>query len=288
MCLKALFTTSLALSHLNDIQGTLFPTLLRLLFSAGEEKKGPAEFATRGIIISLLFIYISNSPTNEATSRAHRILLYLRDPAPKEGERPPGFIDRMRTPRPYKIWCKEVSDVTKEVFWIFLHHLNVIPYPPLPDSSTSYAVMHYPAVRPPVAAAPYVGGVEWEATTYLATHLDLLNGLIAYLPTLEERNSLRTELRDSGFEKVMGGSLRTCKEKLYGWVHAGLITWVGAARDDGWACSDVREGPKRDEIKVRARSSPKKKDVVPKLEVSKLGVGELKLEVGGLADDEWI
>ncbi|MCJ1284361.1 hypothetical protein MMC26_003692 [Xylographa opegraphella] len=288
MCLKALFTTSLALSQLDDIQRSLFPTLLRLLFSAGEEKKGPAEFSTRGIIISLLFIYISNRPAHETAARAYTILSYLRDPVPKEEERPPGFIDQMRTARPYKIWCKEVSDVTKEVFWIFLHHLNVIPYPPLPDSSASYQIAHYPKARPPVAAAPYVGGVEWEATTYLATHLDLLNGLIASLPTLEERNSLRTELRDSGFEKVMGGSLRTCKEKFYGGVHAGLITWVGAAREDGWACSEVREGPKRDEVRARARSSPKKKDLAPKLEVSKLEVGELKLEVGGFTDDGWM
>ncbi|MCJ1396167.1 hypothetical protein MMC18_009056 [Xylographa bjoerkii] len=288
MCLKALFTTSLALSHLNDIQRSLFPTLLRLLFSAGEEKKGPAEFSTRGIIISLLFIYISNSPANETAFRARTILSYLRDPVPKEEERPPGFIDQMRTPRPYKIWCKEISDVTKEVFWIFLHHLNVIPYPPLPETSSSYSVAHYPTARPPVAAAPYVGGVEWEATTYLATHFDLLNGLIASLPTLEERNSLRTELRDSGFEKVMGGSLRTCKEKFYGGVHAGLITWVGAAREDGWACREVREGPKRDDVRVRAKSSPKKKDIAPKLEVPKLEVGELRLEVGGLADDGWM
>ncbi|MCJ1438372.1 hypothetical protein MMC27_007760 [Xylographa pallens] len=288
MCLKALFTTSLALSHLDDIQRSLFPTLLRLLFSAGEEKKGPAEFSTRGIIISLLFIYISNCPAHEAAFRARTILSYLRDPVPKEEERPPGFIDRMRTSRPYKIWCKEISDVTKEVFWIFLHHLNIIPYPPLPDPSTSYQIANYPTARPPVAAAPYVGGVEWEATTYLATHLDLLNVIMASLPTLEERNSLRTELRDSGFEKVMGGSLRTCKEKFYGGVHAGLITWVGGARMDGWACSEVREGPKRDEVRVRAKSSPKKKDLAPKLEVSKLEVGELKLEVGGFTDNGWI
>lgn len=288
MCLKALFTTTLALKRLEEIQRTLFPTLLRLLFSAGEEKKGPSEFATRSIIISLLFTYVSNSPPNEAPCRAHTILSYLRDPVPKDDERPPGFIDQMRRPRPYKIWCKEVTDVTKEVFWIFLHHLNVVPYPSPPGPSTPYSVAHFPAVRAPVAAAPYVGGVEWEATTYLATHLDLLNGLIAFLPSIDERNLLRMELRDSGFEKVMGGMLRTCKEKFYGGVHAGLGTWVGAAREDGWACNEVREGPQREDVKVKVKGSPKKKDLVPKLEVPNLESGELKLGGGGLMDDEWL
>ena len=44
----------------------------------------------------------------------------------------------------------------------------------------------------------------------------------------------------SGFEKVMAGSLRTCKEKFYGAVHDGLKTWVAAAIVDGWSVEDVR------------------------------------------------
>ena len=43
----------------------------------------------------------------------------------------------------------------------------------------------------------------------------------------------------------MGASLRTCKEKFYGAVHAGLMTWVGAAGEDGWEVGFVREGPGR-------------------------------------------
>jgi hypothetical protein len=271
-CLKALFTTSLALTHLSAVQPTLFPTLLRLLFSSGEEKKGPAEFSTRGIIFSLLFTYLSTAPPSELPIRARTLLSYLRDPTPKEECRPPGFIAEMHRPRPYKIWQKEISNVTKEVFWIFLHHLNVIPYPPPSDSfsTSTYAQLHFPTPRPPVPAAPYVGGVEWEATSYLATHLDLLNGLIASLPTLEERNKLREELRDSGFERVMGESLRTCKEKFYGSVHAGLQTWVGAAKADGWDCREVREGPRRDKRASGPRKKVTSKEEVPKLE---LGIG---------------
>ena len=71
--------------------------------------------------------------------------------------------------------------------------------------------------------------------------MDLLNGLIASLPTKQERNSLREDLRVSGFEKMLG-SLRLCKEKFYGCVHDGLRTWVAAAAEDGWDVKDVRQG----------------------------------------------
>lgn len=50
--MKGLCTTDLALEKLEEIESTLFPPLLAMLFD--EEHKGPSEFNTRGIIISLL------------------------------------------------------------------------------------------------------------------------------------------------------------------------------------------------------------------------------------------
>ena len=179
------------------------------------------------------------------------------------------------------MWHRELANVGKEVFWIFLHNLNVIPYPdpisPALEGSPTlpiYTATYFPAPRPPVPAAPYVGGVEWDATNYLAAHLDLLNGLIACLSTRQERNQLRQELRESGFEKVMGGTLRTCKEKFYGAVHTGLSTWVGAAREDGWDFVPVKDGPRREENRART-VSPKKKDreLAPRLEMPNLEFG---------------
>lgn len=147
-------------------------------------------------------------------------------------------------------------------------------------------------------AAPYIGGVEWDATTYVTAHLDLLNGLIASLPDVEARNSLRKELEASGFEKVMGGVLRTCKEKFYGGVHDGLKAWVAAAHEDGWQTRFVREGPSHEEIAeqaMRARSaSPRKKkgDEAPKLDAPKLEAPKLDLgfEMSGKGgdDDGWL
>ncbi|KAI9879567.1 MAG: hypothetical protein M1830_008101 [Pleopsidium flavum] len=270
LCLKALCTTGLALERLADIKATLFPALLGMLFD--EEKKGPSEFSTRGIVMSLLFSHLSTCSPSLLVSRTDTILSYLRDPAPPEEAQPVGFIASIYQPRPYRVWCKEIVNVTKEVFWIFLHHLNVVPITPTPTPSAThdYARLHFPRERPPVPAAPYVGGVEWEATNYLAAHLDLMNALIASLPTREERNRLRQELKVSGFEKCMGGSLRTCKEKFYGAVHDGLRTWVSAALEDGWDVRDVRNGPPREEVKYKTSPKKSKKEEPPKIEMPML------------------
>ncbi|RDW60446.1 uncharacterized protein DSM5745_10904 [Aspergillus mulundensis] len=270
LCLKALCTTSVALQRLTDIEGELFPALLSMLFD--KEKKGPSEFTTRGIITNLIFTQLSTAISAEdAAARTTRILSYLRDP-PEENQ-PLSFIANIYQSRPYRVWCKEISNVTKEVFWIFLHHLNVIPVVHSDQTSGTYHERHFPTPRPPVPAAPYVGGVEWDATNYLASHIDLVNGLIASLPTAEERNNLRNELRASGFEKVMGGTLRTCKEKFYSSVHDVLRTWVSAAVEDGWPHLAVREGPPRETVSPTRSpvKSPAKKgalnDLPPKLDL---------------------
>jgi hypothetical protein len=243
-----------------------------------EEKKGPSEFTTRNIISSLLFTYLKSAPLGERSARAKIILSYLRDPEPSESQRPVEFVLDMRRPRPYCVWGKEITNVTKEVFWIFLHNLNVIALPgsrhhvpvdgydsnnSAPSSASSrgsfdpgnahhvYMTKHFPRELPPVPAAPYVGGVEWDATNYLASHLDILNGILASLPTREERNVFREQLRVSGWEKCMGGTLRLCKEKFYGGVHAGLRCWVAAADEDGWDTRDVRCGPSVEKSPVK-------------------------------------
>jgi hypothetical protein len=286
-----------------------------------EEKKGPSEFTTRSIVTSLLFTYLKSAPLAERPHRAEVLLSYLRDPEPKEEERPVGFVLEMRRNRPYRVWCKEVVNVTKEVFWIFLHNLNVIALPSSPnklsymagnseqeartripsssvavaktvsadafDSRHAYAINHFPQELPPVPAAPYVGGVEWDATNYLASHLDLINGILSSLETKDQRNALREQLRVSGWETCMGATLRQCKEKFYGGVHAGLRGWVAAAFEDGWDVRDVRCGPPV-EVKSPSRKSPakqKKVEKVPRIEMPKLDFEFDKEERG---DDIWI
>lgn len=135
---------------------------------------------------------------------------------------------------------------------------------------------HFPTELPPVPAAPYVGGVEWDATNYLASHLDLINGILSSLPTRSERNALREQLRVSGWEKCMGGTLRLCKEKFYGGVHAGLRGWVAAAQEDGWGTGDVRCGVS---IEKKAPKSPAKEKARNIIDVQEVGNGAPRIEM---------
>lgn len=257
LCMKALTTTSLAMQRLETMERDLFPALLKMLFDP--ERRGPAEFSTRAVVISLLFAYLSATlhESQKVHEKRTRAVIDLMRDATETDKQPLDFVSQMHTSRPYRTWCKEVTNVTKEVFWIFLHHMNVIPVVHPTSESEVFARAYFPAARAPHPAAPYVGGVEWEATQYLATHLDLLNGLIVSLPTQAERNQMREELRQSGFEKVMGINLRTCKEKFYGGVHEGLRSWVAAAKADDWpTAEDVRAGPPRE---ARSKSPVKKR-----------------------------
>jgi hypothetical protein len=307
LCLKALCTTDIALQKLCGIEKTLFPALLEMLFDP--EHKGPSEYTTRGVIINILLAHLESAikDPKTRTARAYDILGYLSDQLPPEEKQPMSFILDMRQSRPYKVWHREVSNVTKEVFWIFLHHHNVIALPQSSDGSTSpptsrsisqmelklsaeqYTAAYFPQPRPPVPAAPYVGGVEWDATNYVAAHLDLMNGLIAALPTKQERNTLRQDMLNSGWEKVMGGTLRTCKEKFYDCVHIGLRTWVAAAVADGWDVRDIRMGPKSESSKSPRKSPVKKAEKPPVLDAPKLdlnlGLDEMKTSAGV---KEWI
>jgi hypothetical protein len=304
LCLKALCTTDTALEKLQEMEKTLFPALFAMVFDP--EHKGPSEYTTRQIITNILLTHLTAAEKNikSRSARAADILSYLSDPVPPEEKRPVHFILDMRQSRPYKIWHREVSNVSKEVFWIFLHHHNIVPLPQNNESSSpasrpstssssppppSKSLAHlklcltaeeyynrfFPQPRPPVPAAPYVGGVEWDATNYMASHLDLMNGLLASLPTIEQRNSLRTEMRNSGWEKVMGGTLRTCKEKFYDCVHSGLRTWVAAAVADGYEVHDVRVA---DAMKTK-RSHVKRSEKPPVIETPIL---DLNLGLGGL------
>ncbi|KAK0271880.1 hypothetical protein LTS00_016444 [Friedmanniomyces endolithicus] len=316
LCLKGFCTTERAMEELAKVADELFPALLGMLFD--EEKKGPAEYGTRTVIINVLFTFLAsatNSPIESLEHRARRILSYLGEPQKPLSDRPVDFVLDMRTPRPYRLWSREVSNVTREVFWIFLHHLNVVPLPklttapttldpsatPAPESSAdhdkaleeSYTRRHFPTSRAPVPAAPYIGGVEWDATTYITAHLDLLNGLLASLPSRTSRNSLRAELRASGFDKAMGGTLRTCKEKFYAGVHDGLRGFVGAGWEDGWEVRFVREGPGEGEGRGRSASPAKRKKKEgeeggpPRLgEVGVEALPALDLGVGG--DEGWL
>ncbi|RMZ67638.1 GTPase binding Rid1 [Pyrenophora seminiperda CCB06] len=295
-CLKGLCTTATALKQLREISPTLYPALLAMIFD--EEHKGPSEFTTRELVIEIIFAHISMAPETELATRASELIKYLKDPVKEKESSTVPWILQMHQPRPYQVWCKELSNVTKEVFWIFIHHLNVIPIPPRPTQGTSYAKTHFPGQRAIVPAAPYVGGVEWDATNYLATHIDLLNGILASLPTRAARNEFRQELKVSGFEKLMG-HMRACNPKYYGAVHDSVKVWIGAALEDDWDVKTVRMGSSDKGNVSPSKQSPKKKvepppqlHAPPQMDIG-LGLGlgfDREIAIGqlGKADDDWI
>lgn len=268
-CLKGLCTTDMALKELCKVSSTLFPALIAMLFDP--EHKGPSEFTTRDLIVSLLFAHLSSAPAAERGSRAEEILSYLKDPVNEKEAQAVPFVLQMRQPRPYRVWCREINNVTKEVFWIFNHSANVVPMPKDIADDRSYGETHFPGPRPIVAAQPYVGGVEWDASNYLATHLDVLNGLIASLPDRAARNALREQLNVSGFEKLLG-YLRACSEKYYAAVHCGLGTWVRAAVADEWNARTVRMYGGDGKGPSSPNKSPKKAEPAPKIAAPMLGL----------------
>lgn len=68
LCLKGLCTTEVALKKLAGLADALFPKLLAMLFD--EEKKGPSEFTTRGIIVNILC---------ELNHRVQRLLILTKN-----------------------------------------------------------------------------------------------------------------------------------------------------------------------------------------------------------------
>lgn len=298
-CLKGLCTADSALDQLNRISSTLYPALLAMLFD--EEHKGPSEFTTRELILDILFAHVSMARDEDKANRAEELLKYLKDPVKEKETSTVPFILQMHQPRPYQVWCKEMSNVTKEVFWIFIHHLNVIPVPPqsTSDSPTTYLKRHFPGPRAIVPAAPYVGGVEWDATNYLATHIDLMNGILASIPTRTARNNIREELKVSGFEKLMG-HLRACNPKYYGAVHDSVKVWIGAALEDDWDVKTVRmgSGDGKGSVSPLKQSPAKKAEKPPQLQPPPkidyglgLGLGfDKEISIGGVGkkDDDWI
>jgi len=294
LCLKGLSTTQPGLDKILEVETTLFPPLLTALFN--EDKKGPSEFSDRKTIVDLLCTSAQPPATQRLTTvdahliaavpselvvRATSILAHLRDPGASDDDKPLDFIRHMHQSRPYTHWCREITNVAKEVFWIFMHHSNIITAPSIDEDSRPYHRRHFPPPQAPVPAAPHVGGVEYDATRYMAAHLDLMNGLISSLPTRSARNTLRAELEISGFERLMGGKLRLCREKYYAVIHDAIRTWLAAAAEDGWPTADVSRGPP---LPV---TTPGAAGAAPKLELPKLDLG-VDQGAQDKQDDAWL
>jgi hypothetical protein len=192
-------------------------------------------------------------------SSATTILSYLADPVPES--KPHTFLLPSYTPRPYKKWHSEINSICRDTFWIFLHPQNIIPISP-PH------IQPFPHTAKIVAQVPsgFKGGVEWCATEYLTAHLAVMNAVLAGVAGAGEREQVRRELRDCGFEGVMGGKLRKSSREYYPGLHGELQTWCWEGHVDGWRVGDVARGfgeagekqreEEREEVDVREFEVP--------------------------------
>jgi len=133
-------------------------------------------------------------------------------------------------------WLAEIQSICRDAFWIFLHPKNVIPVNPVQD-------LPFPLSAKVTAAVPggFKGGVEWFATEYLTAHVSLINALLASL-SVEERDVIRRDMRNCGFEGVMGGKLRKASKEYYPGLHMELQRWCWMGHGDGWSVFSVARG----------------------------------------------
>ncbi len=244
-CLKSLCTSDRGLLALGSVATEILPTLVDFLFS----EKGPAEFSTRQSIMCILDAHLEGDFGLRHT-RAEQILSYLADPLKPLSERHPDFMEAAYTPRPYKRWVAELERVCRDVFWIFLHSSNMIDV----LDSEQLSKMNRGA---PVVPQGFVGGVEWEATHYMASYIRLINSILASLHE-SERRLLRTEMKRSQFETIMGQKLRKASTKFYGHLHEELTIWVSNAAHDRWNVSSIVRASEAD-IRVKHKASDHKK-----------------------------
>lgn len=96
LCLKGISTTHLALQKLAEVADELFPKLLGMIFD--EEKKGPSEFTTRGVIVAVLCkSYPHKMHRHQTTltthlSRTSLLCLRLRPRRPRPPRHPDPYL----------------------------------------------------------------------------------------------------------------------------------------------------------------------------------------------------
>ncbi|KAK9473848.1 armadillo-type protein [Dipodascopsis tothii] len=235
LCFKALGTSTIGLNYITAVSPGLFSTLLALLFS----DKQPAMFGTRHLIVHMVYLHLRSAPRDRREDRARLVLAYLEDPTPPADKRLPDFIEVSHTPRPYKKWYSEWSHVVRDVFWVFMQNTNRIR---VVRQAPDFA---FECEREPVRTGALAGCVELDALEYLATHVDLMNVLLASLPTALQRNDLRQRFKDSGFERLVTRYLRASGTHYTRNLQLALETLVSLGHHDGWDVDNMAHGLRR-------------------------------------------
>ncbi|KDN40730.1 hypothetical protein RSAG8_07905, partial [Rhizoctonia solani AG-8 WAC10335] len=240
---------------------TSFVQLVSLLYS----DKKPGDIGSRQLIVELLLILFeiyppppptrgrsnssspgtstlatSPSPPPQYTLPTPHTTLYgliralLLTPAPLPSEcpsapiSPHAFIESLRTPRIYKTYLQEFSDICRDYFWVFCHPGNTIWLLSKVDEAK---------VERPRAPGGMTGGVEFEAMTYLTTHLRLVNAISRVaadqqLPPSDEMSAhkFHSDLFASGFERILA-TARKASTAYYPTLHLEISRYVQVTQE---------------------------------------------------------
>ncbi|KAF3083362.1 hypothetical protein TWF594_006867 [Orbilia oligospora] len=258
LCLKAAYTAPMADARFDAVHVELFTMILSMMFDE-ERKKTPYEYETREAAISLMFTYLQQAPLDQQVTRARSLVKILENPPLAKSQQGPAWVEAIKQPRPFTRWSSEVARLTYETGWVWYHPGNRITLREY-DPEAPFSVAHFPTPRAFMAIdGGSVNSIEMNVSNYAALHVEIMNAIIAYLPTRAERNGFRMAVSMSGMEKIMGQVLR-CAGKGHHYeqlanIHSALTDWVTAARADGWeSWEHVRTGrfPAESQDKVKA------------------------------------
>ncbi|EPS40780.1 hypothetical protein H072_5309 [Dactylellina haptotyla CBS 200.50] len=256
LCMKAAYTAPMADSRFDAIHVELFPLILSMMFDE-ERKKTPYEYETREAAVGLMFTYLQQAPLDQQATRARSVMKILENPPPQNSKL--DWVEAITQPRPFTRWSGEVARLTYETGWVWYHPGNRIMVRDMNDQEP-YNVAYFPTPRAFLALdGGSVNSIEMNVANYAALHLEIMNAIIAYLPTRKERCQFRETVQISGMEKTMGQILRCAgKGQHYehlATLHSSLSDWVTAAKADDWASWEhVRTGrfPEEKKDKVKA------------------------------------
>ncbi|KAF3930956.1 hypothetical protein ABW19_dt0210383 [Dactylella cylindrospora] len=234
-CLKALYTAPMMDEVFHLKRSEIFPLILSIMMDQ-ERKKTPFEYETREAAVGLIFTYLMQAPLEEQSARARYVMGLFEKPQAES--RGPEWVQAISAPLLYVDWVGEFNRMTFETGWMWYHPGNKISVREV-DPTLPFNVAHFPPPRQflKIEGANH-GCAEMAATNYAALHIDIMNAIIAYLPTREERNEFRSQLRRCNMEKIMGEILRQAgKGEEYAHhanLHSAMTTYVTAAKADEW------------------------------------------------------
>jgi len=284
-CFKALSTSGVGCVALRSFAPTPFAQLVSLLYS----DKRPGDVASRQLIVELVLILFdlyppsslpsagSPHPGNLSHIRSHslpwesdngasssnlitlpaphstfysfiRALLLTPAPPPSDNPKTPvephAFIEELHVPRIYKTYLGELTDLCRDYFWVFCHPSNTI---------WSLEEVDEARVERPRAPGGMTGGVEFEAMSYMTTHLRLINAISKAvedlgLPKESELSPHRfhSDMFLSGIDRVLVIA-RKASTIYYPTLHLEIARYIAAAGRAGyeipWSVSRVVGSP---------------------------------------------